>query len=108
MKKQDLNKLLIHATLNDLLMLIDSRITEINRTEIQTIQQNKPFVLYDNEGLKKILGVQDKLIKKYRDDGLLPFHKTGDKFWYTQEDVDTFLEHNYFEAYAYTPKEKTK
>lgn len=57
--------------------------------------------IYTNHEIRELLGVQDKLIRKYRDDGKLAFHKEGDKFWYTQEDIDQFLSHNYNEAYAY-------
>lgn len=57
--------------------------------------------IYTNHEIRDLLGVQDKLIRKYRDDGKLAFHKEGDKFWYTQEDIDQFLSHNYNEAYAY-------
>ena len=39
--------------------------------------------------------------RKYRDDGKLAYPKEGDKFWYTQEDIDQFLSHNHYEAYAY-------
>ena len=42
-----------------------------------------------------------ELIRKYRDDGKLAYHKEGDKFWYLQEDIDQFLSHNHYEAYAY-------
>lgn len=57
--------------------------------------------IYTNSEIRELLGVQDKLIRKYRDDGKLAYHKEGDKFWYTQEDIDQFLSHNYNEAYAY-------
>lgn len=57
--------------------------------------------IYTNSEIRELLGVQDKLIRKYRDDGKLAYHKEGDKFWYTQEDIDQFLSHNHYEAYAY-------
>ena len=57
--------------------------------------------IYTNSEIRELLGVQDKLIRKYRDDGKLAYHKEGDKFWYTQEDIDQFLFHNHYEAYAY-------
>ncbi|MEG0693556.1 MAG: helix-turn-helix domain-containing protein [Oscillospiraceae bacterium] len=61
---------------------------------------NKKTV-YTNNEIRELLGVQDKLIRKYRDEGKLSFHKEGDKFWYTQDDIDQFLSHNHCEAYAY-------
>ena len=57
--------------------------------------------IYTNSDIRELLGVQDKLIRKYRDEGKLSFHKEGDKFWYTQDDIDQFLSHNHCEAYAY-------
>lgn len=57
--------------------------------------------IYTNGEIRELLGVQDKLIRKYRDDGKLAYHKEGDKFWYTQEDIDQFLSQNHYEAYAY-------
>lgn len=100
--KTDLNKPLFQASLADLKAVIMDVLNEQKEAGAATVPTStKVFKLYNNESLKELLGVQDKLIKKYRDDGLLPFHKVGDKFWYTQEDVDIFLSRNFFEAYAY-------
>lgn len=57
--------------------------------------------IYTNSEIRELLGVQDKLIRKYRDEGKLGFHKEGDKFWYTRNDILQFLSHNHYEAYAY-------
>lgn len=57
--------------------------------------------IYTNSEIRELLGVQDKLIRKYRDEGKLGFHKEGDKFWYTKKDILQFLSHNHCEAYAY-------
>lgn len=58
------------------------------------------FKIYSNKELRELLGVQDKLIRKYRDEGKLAYHKEGDKFWYTQQDINAFLNSNYYKAYA--------
>ena len=47
--------------------------------------------VYDNKGVMELLHIKDKLLKKLRDDGLLGYSRYGDKYWYTQEDVDKFL-----------------
>ena len=39
----------------------------------------------------ELLGVKDKYLKKLRDNGYLGFSREGDKYWYTQKDVDCFL-----------------
>lgn len=47
--------------------------------------------LYDNKALMSLLGVKDRYLKRLRDNGLLGYSRHGDKFWYTQADVDRFL-----------------
>ena len=70
------------------------------RSEVQTLRQepSKPF--YNNNEMKEMLGVGEKLLKKYRDDGLLGFTHVGDKYWYRNEDINKFLESNHYDAYA--------
>ena len=51
----------------------------------------KPMQIYDNKAIKQLLGIQDKLLKKYRDDGLLGYSQIGDKYWYQQDDIDKLL-----------------
>ena len=69
------------------------------KTMTTSIIQCKP--IYNNKDMKAILGVSDKLLMKYRDEGLLSFSKVGDKFWYTQRDLEEFIAHNAQVAYAY-------
>ena len=47
--------------------------------------------LYDNKALMTLLGVKDRYLKRLRDNGLLGYSRHGDKYWYTQADVDRFL-----------------
>lgn len=47
--------------------------------------------LYDNKALMSFLGVKDRYLKRLRDNGLLGYSRHGDKYWYTQADVDRFL-----------------
>ena len=46
------------------------------------------------------LHIKDKYLKKLRDNGYLGYSREGDKYWYTQEDVDRFLRHFHYEAFA--------
>lgn len=57
--------------------------------------------IYTNKDIRELFGVQDKLIRKYREEGKLSFHQEWDKFWYTQEDVDQFLSQNHCQAYPH-------
>lgn len=55
---------------------------------------------YNNKEVQQLLGVDDKLIRKYRDQGLLGYTKVGDKYWYSQNDVAEFLNKNRHKAFA--------
>ena len=37
-----------------------------------------------------LLNIKDKYLKKLRDNGYLGYSREGDKYWYTQEDIDRF------------------
>lgn len=45
----------------------------------------------DNKALMTLLSVKDRYLKRLRDNGLLGYSRNGDKYWYTQTDVDRFL-----------------
>lgn len=85
--------------LNKLILSIETLNEQVKKLSNKSGYEKKK--IYTNSEIRELLGVQDKLIRKYRDDGKLAYHKEGDKFWYTQEDIDQFLSHNYYEAYAY-------
>lgn len=56
--------------------------------------------LYDNRSLMEKLNIKDKYLKKLRDNGYLGYSREGDKYWYTQEDVDRFLRRFHYEAFS--------
>lgn len=56
--------------------------------------------IYNNKELCSILSVDGRLIKKYRDNGLLSFHRVGDKYWYRGSDIIEFLHRNRYEMFA--------
>lgn len=47
---------------------------------------------YNNKEVQQFLGVEDKLVRKYRDEGLLGYTKAKGK--YSQKDIVDFLEKN--------------
>jgi len=57
--------------------------------------------IYTNKTIKELLGIGDKTLQRYRDEGKLRFHQDKDKFWYTDEDVYEFLANNEVEPYAF-------
>lgn len=56
--------------------------------------------LYNNKELRELLGVEEKLIRKYRERGLLSYSKVGAKYWYNQQDVLDFLRKNHYASFA--------
>lgn len=49
---------------------------------------------YRNEDLKKIFGLSNNTIIKYRQTGVLPFTKLGDIFLYDSSKIDKILQGN--------------
>ena len=56
--------------------------------------------VYDNQSFLGKWDLKDKYLKKLRDNGYLGYSREGDKYWYTQEDVDRFLRRFHYEAFA--------
>lgn len=56
--------------------------------------------IYGNKEIRLILNVEERLIKKYRDNGYLAYHRLGDKYWYRGKDVIDFLNKTRYEAFA--------
>ena len=56
--------------------------------------------LYDNKSLMEKLHIKEKYLKKLRDNGYLGYSREGDKYWYTQEDVDRFMRRFHYDAFA--------
>lgn len=49
-----------------------------------------------NDDIRELLRVNNKLLKKYRDSGLLGYSYSGGKYWYTPDDVRRFLKNTKF------------
>ena len=47
-----------------------------------------------------LLNIKDTYLKKLRDNGYLGYSREGDKYWYTQEDVDRFLQRFHFSDFT--------
>ena len=56
--------------------------------------------IYDNKALMALLGIKDRYLKRLRDNGLLGYSRYGDKYWYTQGDVDRFLSQCYYAPFG--------
>ena len=60
-------------------------------------------LLYSNKEAMDMLGVKDKYMKKLRDNGYISYSREGDKYWYTQEDINNFLRRFHYAAFATNP-----
>ena len=56
--------------------------------------------IYDNKALMSLLGIKDRYLKRLRDNGLLGYSRHGDKYWYTQADIDKFLSRIHFAPFG--------
>ena len=77
------------------------------KEEIKALRDNLKSVVpistkqvYTNTEVKELLGIKDKLLKQYREDGLLSYSKIKDKYWYSQNDIDNFLALSHVEAWS--------
>jgi hypothetical protein len=81
---------------------------EILEEILQTLTEQKktlemivpnPLRIYNNKEIMELLGIKDKYLKKLRDNGYLGFSREGDKYWYTQKDVDCRLHSFHYEPF---------
>lgn len=70
--------------------------TEVGVTKLRL----QPDVIYTNQEVRTLLGVDERLVRKYRDNGLLSYHRVNDKYWYTGTDIMDFLERSHYPAFA--------
>ena len=75
------------SDLTNLTSLVTALVQEV-KTLSEYVNPSKPL---SNKEVKDLLNIQDRLLKKYRDDGLLGYSQVGDKFWYSRDDIDNFL-----------------
>lgn len=83
----------LHKQILDLLHKIQTRL------ENPQIDEASGRV-YDNKSLMELLGIKDRYLKRLRDNGLLGYSRHGDKYWYTQSDIDRFLTRCHYDDFA--------
>ena len=68
--------------------------------EKEQIQEfSKP--LYTQREVLDLLGVSTNTLKKYRENGWLGYSRVADKYFYSQNDIDEFLQNNHYPAFQY-------
>lgn len=56
--------------------------------------------IYNNREIMELLNIKTEYLKKLRDNGYIGYSRHGDKYWYTQEDVDRFLRRFHYRDFA--------
>lgn len=86
----------------DLLEKIYSILTGKEESPVR-MKQSCTRLLFSNKELMDLLQVGDKYVKKLRDNGFIGYTRMGDKYWYTLDDVKTFLHRYHYEPFATNP-----
>lgn len=73
--------------------------TLLLKVEALTASGKLPHI-YDNKALMELLGIKHRYLKRLRDNGLLGYSRYGDKYWYTQADVDRFLSQCHYAPFS--------
>lgn len=61
---------------------------------LRTLSEGINLKVYTSQKVCDMLGINAKLLRKYRYNGMLSYSRVGDKYWYTQKDIDEFMENN--------------
>lgn len=71
--------------------LAKTNFVNVLRPQYKFIKNDEP--VYTGKDLMNLLGIKDELLRKFRSEGYLSFRKydCSDKIWYTQKDVQDFL-----------------
>lgn len=59
---------------------------------LRKMNGGEELTIYTNEDMCKKLGVSETLLSRYRNERQLPYSKVGDKYFYTDEDIESFIE----------------
>jgi hypothetical protein len=89
------NEEIVLPTLGSIRKLLEpvySRLEAIeNRIKQSTQKTNQTVKYYRNNDMKRIFGLSNNTIIKYRETGILPFTKLGDIYLYDVQDLDKIL-----------------
>ena len=72
--------------------LANSNFVNVLRPKPQ-ITKDIAKAVYTSKDLMNLLNVKEATLRNYRNEGYLAYSQLGDKIWYTQENIDEFLNH---------------
>lgn len=61
---------------------------------VRTLSEGINLKVYTSQQVCEMLDINVKLLRQYRYNGMLSYSRVGDKYWYTQKDIDEFMENN--------------
>jgi hypothetical protein len=99
MKKIKVEELCDRELLEEILRVVQGKKSLSGNNDLP----EQPSRVYSNKEVMDMLGVKDKYMKKLRDNGYIGYSREGDKYWYTQDDIDKFLHRFHYEAFATNP-----
>ena len=85
---------IIIPTVGNIKKLLESiylRLENIDLTIKNQVSKTDNKKYYRNQDLKSIFGLSNNTIIKYRENGILPFTKLGDIFFYDVKTIDKIL-----------------
>lgn len=86
----------LSLTVGDLRDFIKQILNEVE----QEWQTKKRFKLYSTIELCELLNVNRQTLTKYRTEGLIGYSRQGDKFWYSQQDLDDFIKRSHNDPFS--------
>lgn len=70
---------------------VERIIAELAKMKENVHKLSSDLILYDSKMIRERLGISENLLAYYRKEELLPYSRYGDKYWYTQQDIDEFI-----------------
>ena len=75
------------------------RLDSINE-KITGKSSNPEDIIYDNADTLRLLKVSRRTLQSWRTDGLISFSQIGSKLFYTQKDINEFIQKHYNKRFA--------
>lgn len=83
----------IQITEKDYKALIE-RLDSLNE-KLSANKQSPEDIIFDNADVLKILKVSRRTLQQWRTDGVISFSQVGSKLYYTQKDINEFIQRHY-------------
>jgi len=75
------------------------RLDSLNE-KLSANKQSPEDIIFDNADVLKILKVSRRTLQQWRTDGVISFSQVGSKLYYTQKDINEFIQRHYQKRFA--------